>query len=81
MGTRESCVRNGKVLSTPLWISTSKGELGRQEKFGRGVMVLLVKDIATPSTVKGNNGIFGDCQSAENRQSDAIASKLLLIIY
>ncbi|EFX78153.1 hypothetical protein DAPPUDRAFT_246514 [Daphnia pulex] len=45
-------VRNGKVLSTTLWISTYKGELGRQDKFGRGVMDRLVKDIATPSTLK-----------------------------
>ena len=39
--------------STLYWISTGKGELRRQDKFGRGVMVRLVKDIATPSTVKG----------------------------
>lgn len=40
--------------STLYWISTGKGELRRQDKFGRGVMVRLVKDIASPSSVKGN---------------------------
>lgn len=39
--------------STLYWISTGKGELRRQDKFGRGVMVRLVKDIASPSSVKG----------------------------
>jgi hypothetical protein len=48
-------VRNGNVLSTPFWISTSKGELGRKDEFDRGVMDRLVKDIATPSTAKGKN--------------------------
>jgi len=38
--------------STLYWISTGKGELRRQDKFGRGVVVRLVKDIAAPSSVK-----------------------------
>lgn len=41
--------------SSLYWISTGRGELRRQDKFGRGVMVRLVKDIASPSSVKGNN--------------------------
>ena len=39
--------------SSLYWISSAKGELRRQDKFGRGVMVRLVKDIASPSSVKG----------------------------
>lgn len=46
--------------STLYWISTGKGELRRQDKFGRGVMVRLVKDIAVPSTVKGNDRFHVD---------------------
>lgn len=44
--------------STLFWMSTGKGELRRQDKFGRGVMVRLVKDIASPSSVKGKIDFF-----------------------
>merc|ERR1712071_457694 len=39
--------------STLYWVSTGKGEIRRQDKFGRGVMVRLVKDISLTSSVKG----------------------------
>ena len=39
--------------STLYWVSTGHKELRKQDKFGRGVMVRLVKDITAPSAVKG----------------------------
>ena len=67
-GTGHSVVIRGDTVDRPssidvfestlYWVSTGKGELRRQDKFGRGVMVRLVKDIASPSSVKGISDYF-----------------------
>lgn len=41
--------------STLYWVSTGHKELRKQDKFGRGVVVRLVKDISAPSAVKGES--------------------------
>lgn len=35
------------------WLSRDTGELIKQDKFGRGVRVLITKDLVNPSAVKG----------------------------
>ena len=37
------------------WLSRDTGELIKQDKFGRGVPVVIAKDLVNPSGVKGKN--------------------------
>lgn len=39
--------------SSLYWVARDNGELLKQDKFGRGVAVVIAKDIESPSGVKG----------------------------
>jgi low density lipoprotein-related protein 2 len=39
--------------STMFWVTRDAGELMKQDKFGRGVPVVITKDLVNPSGVKG----------------------------
>jgi low density lipoprotein-related protein 2 len=39
--------------STMFWVTRDAGELVKQDKFGRGVPVVITKDLVNPSAVKG----------------------------
>lgn len=36
------------------WVAGKTGQLMKQDKFGRGVPVIIAKDLVNPSSVKGN---------------------------
>jgi low density lipoprotein-related protein 2 len=44
--------------STMFWITRDAGELIKQDKFGRGVPVVITKDLVNPSGVKGKKSLL-----------------------
>lgn len=40
--------------STIFWVTKDTGELRKQDKFGRGVAVIVAKDLVNPAGIKGN---------------------------
>lgn len=64
-GTNRKTIIRGEALKHPIsldvfesslfWITRDSGELVKQDKFGRGVPVIVAKDLVNPSGVKGTN--------------------------
>lgn len=62
-GTGRQIVIRGEILKHPIsldvfessvfWVTRDTGEVIRQDKFGRGVPVVVAKDLLNPSGVKG----------------------------
>lgn len=44
--------------SNVFWVTRDTGEVVRQDKFGRGVPVVLAKDLVNPSGIKGKSHVI-----------------------
>lgn len=63
-GTNRKTILRGEMLKHPIsldvfesslfWVTRDSGELVKQDKFGRGVPVIVAKDLVNPSGIKGN---------------------------
>lgn len=62
-GSQRRTILKGEALRHPIsldvfestlyWVTRDTGELLQQDKFGRGVSVVVAKDLVNPSSVKG----------------------------
>lgn len=70
-GSRRRSIVKGDKLKHPVsldvfesylyWITKDSGELFRQDKFGRGVQVAVQRNLANPSSLKGEPKCFYEC--------------------